>query len=236
MRYSYHSAATLRTMKAYRIGRKPTGPWINKTPPIRGGVFRTGSIHSDPEIPDMSNWISESEGPSDIDNDSSDDYLSSSYTPGSLSQCSTPSLHSIDVPSASIPGLSIGPSLGPEKLVRRRTTASAVPFASATTPPNNCPVQYTDWAVQQEIEKCLRDYPSPEPIVQQGIINRYRALHRQVREEGLYSCRYAEYGKELLRYTSLFTGFLIALHHGWYMTSAAFLGLFWVSLSVFRWV
>ncbi|KAJ8122359.1 hypothetical protein ONZ43_g1423 [Nemania bipapillata] len=36
---SYHSAATLKTMKAFRIGRKPPGPWTNLTPPIRGGVY-----------------------------------------------------------------------------------------------------------------------------------------------------------------------------------------------------
>lgn len=36
---AYHSTATLKTMKAYRIGRKPAGVWTNRTPPIRGGIF-----------------------------------------------------------------------------------------------------------------------------------------------------------------------------------------------------
>ncbi|UKZ52671.1 hypothetical protein TrVGV298_006452 [Trichoderma virens] len=64
-------------------------------------------------------------------------------------------------------------------------------------------------------------------MVQQGVVNRYRALHQQIRDEGLYNCRYVEYGKEMLRYTTLFMCFLFALRHGWYMTSAVFLGLFW---------
>ncbi|RFU76427.1 fatty acid desaturase [Trichoderma arundinaceum] len=228
---AYHSATTLRTMKAYRIGRKPMGPWINKTPPVRGGVFRKYSLHTEPEVPDVPIWISESESLSDTDNDSSDGFLSSSYTPASLSQCSTPSLQGIDAPNTSIPSLSLGLDLGLEKRVRRRIISSASSIASAATPPVNCPIQYTDWAVQQGIEKGLRDYPSLDPIVQQGIVDRYRTLHQQIRDEGLYSCRYTEYGKEMVRYTSLFIGFLIALHHGWYMTSAVLLGLFWIMFT-----
>ncbi|EHK47020.1 hypothetical protein TRIATDRAFT_217433 [Trichoderma atroviride IMI 206040] len=165
---AYHSAATLRTMKGYRIGRKPMGPWLNKTPPVRGGVFRPYSLHTEPEIPDSSIWISEPESLSDdADND------------------------------------------------------------SAAAPPTKCPVQYTDWAVQQGVDEGMRDYPSVDPAVQQGIVNRYRALHQQIRDEGLYSCRYIEYGKEMIRYTSLFIGFLTALYFEWYMTSAVMLGLFW---------
>jgi delta8-fatty-acid desaturase len=87
--------------------------------------------------------------------------------------------------------------------------------------------------VQQGVDQGVRDYPSVDPIVQQGIINRYQALHQQIRDEGLYSCRYIEYGKEMIRYTSLFIGFLTALYFEWYMTSAVMLGLFWVSISVF---
>ncbi|UKZ78479.1 hypothetical protein TrVFT333_006219 [Trichoderma virens FT-333] len=217
---AYHSAATLRTMAAYRIGRKPMGPWISKTPPIRGGIFRKSSLHTEPEIPDMS--ISDPESNSDTD-DSSEE-LSSSSTPYSVSQCSSPSLPGIDGPGTGIPGLSLG--LG-QKGLRRRIASSSASSVSAAAPPTKCPIKYTDWAVQQGVEKGLRDYPSVDPMVQQGVVNRYRALHQQIRDEGLYNCRYVEYGKEMLRYTTLFMCFLFALRHGWYMTSAVFLGLFW---------
>ncbi|PTD13293.1 Delta 8-(E)-sphingolipid desaturase [Fusarium culmorum] len=49
---AYHSESTLRTMKAYRIGRKQ-GPWTNRTPPIRGGIFRK-------DAPKRSNYTEES--------------------------------------------------------------------------------------------------------------------------------------------------------------------------------
>lgn len=170
--------------------------------------------------------ISDPESSSDTD-DYSDD-LSSTNTPASLSQCSSPSLSSIDGPGARIPSLSLGVS---QKGIRRRLASSSASSVGTTSPPTNCPVKYTDWAVQQGVEKGLRDYPSLDPKVQQRVVNRYRALHQQIRDEGLYNCRYVEYGKEMLRYTTLFACFLFALHHGWYMTSAVFLGLFWVSAS-----
>lgn len=221
-------------MKCYRIGRKPMGPWLNKTPPVRGGVFRPYSLHNEPEVPDSSIWISEPESLSDdADNDSSDDLLSdrlsSSYTPVSLSPCSTPILSGADVPNAGISRLSLGKGLG----LRKRLASSASSTTSAANPPTKCPVQYTNWAVQQGVDEGVRDYPSVDPAVQQGIVNRYRALHQQIRDEGLYSCRYIEYGKEMIRYTSLFIGFLTALYFEWYMTSAVMLGLFWVSIAVF---
>ncbi|KXX77529.1 Delta(8)-fatty-acid desaturase [Madurella mycetomatis] len=37
---AYHRPATWKRMKAFRIGRKPAGIWINKIPPIRGGIYR----------------------------------------------------------------------------------------------------------------------------------------------------------------------------------------------------
>ncbi|KPM43462.1 Delta(8)-fatty-acid desaturase [Neonectria ditissima] len=60
---AYHSKETLRTMKAYRIGRKQ-GTWVNRTPPIRGGVFTK-------DMP-----IVESPSSSDTEEDSADDGIS----------------------------------------------------------------------------------------------------------------------------------------------------------------
>lgn len=87
---------------------------------------------------------------------------------------------------------------------------------------------YADAAMQQEIDQATRDYPSLEADVQEQITHKFRALHQRVRDEGYYDCPLIEYGKEICRYSLLFTGFFVALHYGWYMTSAAFLGLFWV--------
>lgn len=66
---------------------------------------------------------------------------------------------------------------------------------------------------------------------QRAILADYRALHEQIKAEGLYQCRYSEYAKESLRYGLLFSAFLYLLWCKWYLTSAMFLGLFWVSLT-----
>lgn len=90
------------------------------------------------------------------------------------------------------------------------------------------PSDFTDWAVQQGIDLDTRDYPSLDPDVQLDIAHKYRILHKKVRDQGLYTCRGVEYGKEMIRYVGLFLTFAVALRYGWYMTSAVFLGLFWV--------
>lgn len=201
------------------------GPWVNRTPPIRGGIFRKYNLHNEPEIPDSS----EPESASDTDNDSSVE-LSSATTSTSLSQCSSPALHSVDKAETSIPGLMLGAGL--EQGLRKRvasSSASSVGDAESAESPSISRAEYTNRFVREGAEKSSREYPSVDPEVQQGIIERYRALHQQIRDEGLYNCRYSEYGKEMIRYSILFTSFLFALHHGWYMTSAVFLGLFWVS-------
>jgi delta8-fatty-acid desaturase len=86
---------------------------------------------------------------------------------------------------------------------------------------------YTDWVENQEIDKDTEGYPSLDPAVQQDITEKYRALHQRVRDEGFYNCPYLEYGKEAVRYALLFGVSMLALRHGWYVTSALFLGLFW---------
>lgn len=88
--------------------------------------------------------------------------------------------------------------------------------------------EYTAWAVQLGVDRGVRDYPSVDPAVQQDIVEKYRIMHDKVRDEGLYDCPYVEYGKEICRYLTLFSLFLTFLHNEWYITSAVFLGLFWV--------
>lgn len=81
---------------------------------------------------------------------------------------------------------------------------------------------------KKEIEQGLKDNPPVDVETQQAILLDYRALHEQIKAEGLYQCRYSEYAKESIRYAALFSAFLAFLHFKWYLTSALFLGLFWV--------
>lgn len=101
------------------------------------------------------------------------------------------------------------------------TALSKPPYASADI--------YASVAIQKEIDDDTRNYPSLDLKTQRNITLKYQALHQRIKDEGFYDCRYTEYGKEFIRYSLLFAIFFTALQHEWYLTSAAFLGLFWVS-------
>jgi delta8-fatty-acid desaturase len=192
-------------MRHYQIGRKPSGPWTNLTPPIRGG------IHHKLEDPDANH-------------DTGGDIVSEDTT--LMSDC--PGTNE----KAAYPDLSLN--------VRQRSPASSEPSAHEPLPisevpkEQQSPSEYTDWAVQKGIDQDIQDYPSLDPAVQLRIAHKYRLLHQKVRDQGLYECRLLEYGKEMIRYVGLFLLFMLALRHGWYMTSAVFLGLFWVRLKHFK--
>lgn len=167
------------------------GPWINMTPPIRGGPYQQPQ-HRQPAV-----------------------ILPTSDLGGSSLHDKSSSLHHRATGASSKSG-GVAPP-------RSSTSDSAAPAAHPESRED-----FIQWAIDQDIEKCLRDYPSLELDVQQDIAFKYRQLHQRVIDEGLYQCRYSQYGKELCRYTALFAGFLAFLHYGWYTTSAVFLGVFWV--------
>lgn len=82
-------------------------------------------------------------------------------------------------------------------------------------------------AIQQEVDRDLKLYPSVDIKTQHDIVLKYQDLHRRVKEAGHYNCRYIEYAKEASRFCTLFLIFLVFLRYEWYLTSAVFLGLFW---------
>jgi len=193
-------------MAAFRIGRKPPGPWVNTTPPIRGGVYR--KHEAAPAAP-----CKASEGDPD---DGESRAAPVATVPDSLK-------------TGGIEG--DGPcGWHSQAGVRKRTP---VPDASddsdgALMTARLSPEGYADWAVQREIDRDRARYPSLCPLVQGDIVHKYRLLHQRIQDEGFYDCPYLEYGKETVRYVGLFVLFLVALRYGWYMTSAVCLGLFWV--------
>lgn len=91
--------------------------------------------------------------------------------------------------------------------------------------------QYAIEEEQREREEGWRDNPSCDVETQKAIIMEYRALHEQFKSEGLYQCRYSAYAWESLRYGALFAAFGYFLYIKWYLTSATFLGLFWVCFT-----
>ncbi|KAF4830766.1 Delta 8-(E)-sphingolipid desaturase [Colletotrichum tropicale] len=224
----YHSAATLKTMKAFRIGRKPAGPWVNMTPPIRGGVYTkqdTTPADAAADVSDAPADIVDCPS-SDLDEDSTDDAVSE-VSDGTSRTSLTSDCSSAEEDVKVQDKVDTG--------IRRRLAAhgdlhdftdDGLKLSSRSQAPKTA-AEFTDWAMQQGIEKDLDEYPSLDPAVQQDIQAKYRALHDRIQDAGLYDCPYLDYGKEMARYTTLFVSFLIFLHYEWYMTSACFLGLFW---------
>lgn len=83
---------------------------------------------------------------------------------------------------------------------------------------------------KKEIADGLREWPALDLETQQSITREYQALHEEIKARGLYKCRYSNYAIESIRYAILFGAFLYFLRSQWYITSAIFLGLFWVCL------
>lgn len=234
-------------MKAFRIGRKPTGPWPNRTPPIRGGVFHANKTPADDEhtISEVASTIAVDSVtvvgdaadaaapaspptattlPSIICTDIDDSAWSSSLAPPSPSDTTASSTFSRRLRTNSESYSS--------SEVATETSSLDGEDADATKPLTKAealthPDKWTAWAMLQEEEKDAREYPSVDAAVQLAITEKYKKLHETVREQGLYQCRYIEYGKEMARYLTLFGLFLYTLHIGWYIPSALFLGCFW---------
>ncbi|KAJ4248720.1 hypothetical protein NW762_012558 [Fusarium torreyae] len=187
---AYHSEATLRTMKAYRIGRKQ-GSWVNRTPPIRGGIFCKDATEG------VEIELSDSSVASDVE-ESSD-----------------------AVSSASSAYSSSGVDVKDKDGLKQRSVSSDESRKQSVT------VRVANAGIAREIQKDLEEYPSLDARVQKDIAEKYSALHERVRKEGLYQCPYIEYGKEMVRYTTLFTLFATLFYYQWYIPSSIFLGLFW---------
>ncbi|KAL8922148.1 MAG: hypothetical protein Q9208_005343 [Pyrenodesmia sp. 3 TL-2023] len=184
----YHSSQVLRTMNRYRIGRV-SGPWINFTPPIRGGKF---SAKADKDSPNALE------------------------TPSVHAEALSKFFHGEEYTSESEDS-SRPPTPPCKTLSKGGLEVSQAP----PDEPNNAKV------VRQALDDDIAQYPSLDAGTQQSIVQKYRELHERVKKEGYYECRYREYAKELIRYVSIFAVFIVALRAGWYITSAALLGLFW---------
>ncbi|KHN99162.1 fatty acid desaturase [Metarhizium album ARSEF 1941] len=225
---AYHTDRTLRTMKAYRIGRKPMGPWTNRTPPIRGGVFQKG-IQSE-IVPDLSETQS---------SDQDKDFLDEGYGSGVSRVASRDQSHRSSPSPAS--QYATGSQIASDRALPRANASHVRDGIVEAQKPVDAdkadkvaearvalsPEEWTEWAVQQGKVNDGRDFPPLDLLVQGAIAAKYRLLHRRIQDEGLYACPYKEYVKEMVRYTTLFGLFLYTLCHGWHLTSAVFLGLFW---------
>lgn len=244
----YHAAHTLKTMKAFRIGRKPTGPWSNMTPPIRATTSQeasstpsTVSECSDSALPEKG--IFSNQGVLDSSIAAAEPRPDNGTT--LLSEKSAAAEYGSHL------GACLQTSSQPKpNSCSRRPSPSGALLQRQQTPPvleiddekaleaarllprrgrkQMSPEEYTEWAMQQHRDLDMGEYPSLDHDVQLAITKRYLKLHEDIDAQGLYECHYINYAKEAVRYLTLFAVSMFALYKGWYLTSALFLGLFWV--------
>jgi delta8-fatty-acid desaturase len=104
------------------------------------------------------------------------------------------------------------------------------PFREKTEATENWRINHVRSLEKKERADALREWPALDMETQQSITKEYQALHEEVKARGLYKCRYSNYAIEAIRYSILFGCFLYFLFREWYLTSAVFLGLFWVRI------
>lgn len=212
--YSYHSHKTLQMMNKYRIGRV-AGPWVNFTPPIRGGIYRDSTEAAQYK-------------PDDEDGDDAGSYWSSSRESLNSSTTSLDSITNGDVGHSAM--MTSRPNKGLDQYASSAHEGRHNPSnAQLNDHQRLSPKDYTSSAVQKAIDDDVRNNPSLDAETQRAITLKYQILHQRVHDEGFYDCHYIEYGKEIIRYILLFSLFFTFLRAEWYITSACFLGLFWVS-------
>lgn len=202
-------------MDAYRIGYI-IEPWINQTPPIRGGVYRKTTVDAEEDTSSSvgSDQAYDSDCVSVNSSATSLDSPASSIAAGHESKNYLPSGHQAEAEH----GEAVGLRRRGEKEISETLIVSQL-----------SPEAYIASAIRGEIEDGIRSSPSLDQKTQQSINLKYQKLHQRVKDEGFYQCRYIEYGKEAVRYSLLFVASMYALRQEWYITSACFLGLFWVS-------
>lgn len=189
-------------MDSFRIGYID-GPWVNFEPPISGGVFR--AYEGEANMRKCAKTITTTHCPS-----------KTTALPGADGVCNKKAS-----PPATQENLVLS-NIQDKLDVNELVTSTLDKFPRSCTQ-----VEFMDLAEQLEIDSDIGRFPSVDPATQRTIINRYRQLHQKVADDGHYECRYLEYGKESVRYLTLFVLSMTALKYEWYMTSAMLLGLFW---------
>ncbi|RYN48430.1 Delta 8-(E)-sphingolipid desaturase [Alternaria tenuissima] len=206
----YHTNKALLMMTKHRIGRVQL-PWVNLEPPIRSPDYYIN-------LKERKRLAAAPE--------SEKSRRGRSVDLGSAAAIISKKL--IGKPDTCVYRSSSRPASDPEKLPLIQSEDEAeTPVITAAEEKKRHREQYAIEQEEREIEEGLRDNPSLDVETQKAIVQNYRLLHQQFKDEGLYQCRYSEYAKESIRYGLLFAAFGGFLYIKWYMTSAVFLGLFW---------
>ncbi|KAH6955018.1 hypothetical protein HG530_015458 [Fusarium avenaceum] len=198
---AFHCFETRQHVLRYRIGRVE-GTWENFLPPIQGGVYRTRE-----EIERIN-----SENNTNNDQDSS-------------------------APSTRVPSPVFDEETSEGVRQRKADTkkdgarASSVSSTSSVEEVELDGMSYLDTITREHIKIDLDKYPPPDKKTQAKVAMKYRELHQNVYDNGLYNCNYKAYAIECVRYTALAVGSVFCLRYEWYALSAFLLGFLWHQLS-----
>lgn len=205
---AFHSAETQKWMSKYQIGRIE-GPWTDFVPPIQYGVFRTKD-----EIE------SAAKRPHPTVQDEAD--ASSQESSGEPS----PTFEPADRKSAGI-----RKRKGSDAAISHSSSATSLSSLDIkeTAAPQK-PSTYGHDRTAEEYQNDIERFPSLDAETQTTIIDKYRALDKRIRDQGLYDCNYKAYAIEASRYTALALTSFFLLRSGWYALSGIFLGMFWHQL------
>lgn len=221
-------------MKRYRIGRVQE-PWLNLEPPIRAA-----KPHPESDIDEKKEYKATHDRRSRLSVDLSSVSLSVYiYALRACFRVSSQANANSDNKVAATITKKLSPIDGCVNTCRSRTPdpekqpllRSEAPLPAAFDKKAHR-LQYAAELEEKEIADGLRENPSVDAETQRQILMDYRDLHEQIKAEGLYKCNYSAYGYESIRYVTLFAAFAYLLYIKWYLTSALFLGLFWVSWFV----
>jgi sphingolipid 8-(E)-desaturase len=222
----YHHPKTQHLMQAYRIGTIQQ-PWVNLVPPLHGGIYRqhgsdnlaVGELEDDASDACSERAAYCSSSASATGNTNEQDTLKQA-----LGRKAAFGIREAPVPLPEISKIPVSVNKG-EILPIAEKSASSSPWTNLSR------AAYTAMLEQNEVHQATKAYPSLDLETQQSISREYRALHERIKNEGFYNCRYSEYGKDAIRWVFLFGMFIFSLSAGWYLTSAVFLGMFWVRKS-----
>lgn len=212
---AYHSLETMETFRKWKIG-EIDHYWENLLPPIQGAVYYKGGMSSAPlalleaKIDDTSSENSDVEL-----------LLSSASSAVSLN----------------LENKGIGYPQGVVKPVVPQT-ASAVrkldkdrvfPISRDQTivDPKAILENYDNALTQRD----LMELPELDYATQQGLRDKYHALHAELTAKGFYQCNYWAYVREIVKIGSLMLYLFSLLKLGWYFLSAVLMGLGWHQMT-----
>ncbi|RCI11154.1 hypothetical protein L249_7493 [Ophiocordyceps polyrhachis-furcata BCC 54312] len=200
-----HSKDAQQKMLRYRIGIVDASVWKNFIPPIQGGTFR--SVAEMGEVAASPSYSS-----SDVDSTKGGG-LGSSISTDSRS----PS------PIFDVDG---------RKLLRRRPVDQQPEPSSQNMDDDDDDdgLSYLDSITREHISLDVDKYPASDVETQARILEKYRALHQTVHDQGLYQCDAMAYAFDCARYVAFFLLMLVCVGSGQYALGGVFLGFMWHQL------